>query len=83
MNQTLPSEPAAIPNGQLWAVGVANSMTTPEVVIRPIGRNYSVRSGSLKTSFAGQVNSERAQPMSSFIVLSGYRRQSRFPMMSG
>src|SRR5436190_42417 len=36
VNQTLPSTPAAIPNGRLPAGGTGNSVITPAVVMRPI-----------------------------------------------
>src|SRR5579884_2790004 len=36
VNQRLPSGPAAIPSGKLWSVGIANSVTVPEGVMRPI-----------------------------------------------
>ena len=36
VNQRLPSGPAAIPKGSPLAVGIANSVMTPAVVIRPI-----------------------------------------------
>ncbi len=36
VNQRLPSGPAAMYQGLLFAVGMANSVMTPAVVIRPI-----------------------------------------------
>jgi hypothetical protein len=36
VNHTLPSAPAAIPNGPLFAVGIVNSVIVPVGVIRPI-----------------------------------------------
>ena len=35
LNHRLPSEPPVIPTGPLLAVGMANSVMTPLIVIRP------------------------------------------------
>ena len=50
MNHSAPSGPAVMPMGELPAVGIGNSVTTPAVVMRPIllatcSVNHSAPSG--------------------------------------